>query len=79
MEIDLTNNYESWKGQRAKRTIISGTFRLDKATMIKLLSQDFILFKGVKCKIPEKQLLRQLLDEKYGSTFLDLEVIDDEQ
>ncbi len=78
MEIDLTNNYESWKAQRPKRTIVSGTFRLDKATMIKLLSQEFILFKGFKCKVPEKQLLRLLLDEKYGSTFLDLEIIDDE-
>ncbi|WP_312750546.1 hypothetical protein [Epilithonimonas hominis] len=77
MKIDLTNNWESWKTQFSKKTILTAEFRLDKRTMVNLLSADVIFFAGNKYKVPEKQILRLLLNEQYGSTVLDLEQLEE--
>lgn len=79
MERFDLNAYSEWGKQRSKTIVITVKIRLDKATMIDLLSKDAVTIHGFVCKVPEKQILHLLLNEKYGSTILDLEVIEDEQ
>ena len=69
--LDLTN-YREIQEKLEKRIVLSAYFRLDKKTMIQMLSCDKILVNGEYYEVPEYHLLHLLINKKYGETKLDL-------
>lgn len=73
--MDLTNYVETNISIKNK-TILTACFRLDKKTMIQMLSAEKIYFNGKYYKTPEYTVLHLLLNRNYGNTNLELEEID---
>ena len=74
MNIDLTNYLEIYE-QTKTRVIMSCYVRLDKKTILSVLSSEQIYINGKYYKVPEKTLLLCLLNNNFGETKLDLEEI----
>ena len=73
--LDLTYYREIQEKLETKK-ILSAYFRLDKKTMIQMLSCDKILVNGEYYEVPEYHLLHLLINRQYGETKLDLVKID---
>lgn len=69
--LDLTYYREIQEKLETKK-ILSAYFRLDKKTMIQMLSCDKMLVDGEYYEVPEYHLLHLLINKKYGETKLDL-------
>jgi hypothetical protein len=54
------------------KKLLSGYFKLEKKTMIQMLSCEKILVNNKYYKVPEQQLLNLLINGQYGETKLDL-------
>lgn len=73
---DLTNYVEIQEPIKTNtKTILTAYFRLDKKTMISLLSAEKIFVNGNYYKVPEQKILHCLINRKYGETKLELEQI----
>ncbi len=57
------------------KTILSGWFFLNKKDMLRALCSDYIIIKGLKYKVPEKDLLYCVSNKQFGKTYLELEQI----
>ena len=74
--MDLTNYVEIQDPIKIiTKTILTAYFRLDKKTMISLLSAEKIYVNGYYYKVPEHTILYCLINQKYGDTKLELEQI----
>jgi ATP sulfurylase len=74
--IDLTNHVEIQDPIKiSTKTILTAYFRLDKKTMVSLLSAEKIYVNGDYYKVPEHTILHCLINQKYGDTKLELEQI----
>jgi len=74
--IDLTNHVEIQDPIKiSTKTILTAYFRLDKKTMISLLSAEKIYVNGDYYKVPEHTILHCLINQKYGDTKFELEQI----
>ena len=74
--MDLTNYVEIQDPIKISiKTILTAYFRLDKKTMISLLSAEKIYVNGDYYKVPEHIILHCLVNQKYGDTKLELEQI----
>ena len=69
--LDLTYYREIQEKLETKK-VLSAYFRLDKKTMIQMLSCDKILVNGEYYEVPEYHLLHLLINRQYGETKLDL-------
>lgn len=70
--LDLTN-YHDFGSEPKDKTIIAGTFRLDKNTLINILSKEAIKVGDHYYKVPEQKILQLLLYKQFGDTYLELE------
>ena len=74
--MDLTNYVEIQDPIKiSTKTILTAYFRLDKKTMISLLSVEKIYVNGDYYKVPEHKILHCLINKEYGDTKLELEQI----
>ena len=69
--LDLTYYREIQEKLETKK-VLSAYFRLDKKTMIQMLSCDKILVNDEYYEVPEYHLLHLLINRQYGETKLDL-------
>lgn len=69
--LDLTY-YREIQEKLENKTVLSAYFRLDKKTMIQMLSCEKILVNGDYYEVPEYHLLYLLINRQYGETKLDL-------
>lgn len=69
--LDLTF-YREIQEKLETKIVLSAYFRLDKKTMIQMLSCDKILVNGEYYEVPEYRLLHLLINRQYGETKLDL-------
>lgn len=69
--LDLTY-YREIQEKLENKTVLSAYFRLDKKTMIQMLSCEKILVNGHYYEVPEYHLLHLLINRQYGETKLDL-------
>ena len=69
--LDLTY-YREIQEKLENKTVLSAYFRLDKKTMIQMLSCEKILVNGDYYEVPEYYLLHLLINRQYGETKLDL-------
>jgi hypothetical protein len=69
--LDLTY-YRDIQEKLETKKVLSAYFRLDKKTMIQMLSCDKILVNGEYYEVPEYHLLHLLINRQYGETKLDL-------
>ena len=74
--LDLTHNINFAEKIKTK-IIISAYFRLDKETIIQMLSCEKILIDTVYYEVPENQLLHFLINREFGDVKLNLVKIDD--
>jgi len=74
--MNLTNHIEIQDPINiGTKTILTAYFKLDKETMISLLSAERIVVNGNYYKVPEHDILLCLINQKYGETKLELEQI----
>jgi len=69
--LDLTY-YREIQEKLETKNVLSAYFRLDKKTMIQMLSCEKILVNGEYYEVPEYHLLHLLINRQYGEIKLDL-------
>lgn len=72
MKFDLTDYWEEQSPGKEIRTTLTATFRLDRQTILDVLSVELIKVDGHYYEVPESHLLHLLLNKKYGDTELTL-------